>query len=279
MYISGVRVDFELNKEQILAKIDALIAGGNSHLISTVNPEFIMAAQNDREFKRILNSSSICVPDGSGLFFARDFLTTISHWERNFLFPIKAFIYGSLFWLTKRYQTVTGADLLFNICSNADNKGYTVFFLGGQSDKYDVAHNLATYMSSKYKNMNVVGAASKFVYSEQDDDKTLQYIHKCMKERHVNKIDILFVAYGHNRQESWIIRNNEKIPAKVAIGVGGSFEFAIGLQKRASKVVQSMNLEWLFRLIMQPSRIGRVLVAFPIFPLFIFYSVVRKCFK
>lgn len=75
-------------------------------------------------------------------------------------------------------------------------------------------------------------------------------------------IDILFVAFGSPKQEIWIAENLDKLPVRVAIGVGGAFDFVSGKVKRAPVWVRKIGLEWLFRLILQPWRIKRQLRLF-----------------
>jgi N-acetylglucosaminyldiphosphoundecaprenol N-acetyl-beta-D-mannosaminyltransferase len=72
-------------------------------------------------------------------------------------------------------------------------------------------------------------------------------------------IDILFVALGAPKQEFWINKNLDKIPVKVAIGVGGAFDYISGKTPRAPTFIRSVGLEWLFRLVVQPWRIKRQL--------------------
>ncbi len=71
--------------------------------------------------------------------------------------------------------------------------------------------------------------------------------------------DILFVAYGHPRQDFWIDRHRAELSAAVAIGVGGAFDFVAGVAQRAPLWMQRLNLEWLHRLITQPWRWRRML--------------------
>lgn len=75
----------------------------------------------------------------------------------------------------------------------------------------------------------------------------------------IPKVDILFVAFGSPKQEIWIYENLDKLPVKVAIGVGGAFDFLSGKIKRAPFWIRKAGLEWLFRLINQPWRIKRQL--------------------
>lgn len=80
-----------------------------------------------------------------------------------------------------------------------------------------------------------------------------------MKQFNNETIDILFVAFGAPKQEFWISEYLEKIPVKIAIGVGGAFDYISGKTPRAPLFLQNIGLEWLFRLIMQPWRIKRQL--------------------
>src|SRR3989338_5352072 len=86
---------------------------------------------------------------------------------------------------------------------------------------------------------------------------------------HINAVkpEILFVALGHGRQEKWIYENFEKLPSvKLAMGVGGAFDFFAGRIRRAPKLLRSVGLEWLWRLILEPRRYGRILNAVLVFP-------------
>ncbi|MDP1710325.1 MAG: WecB/TagA/CpsF family glycosyltransferase, partial [candidate division WWE3 bacterium] len=87
-------------------------------------------------------------------------------------------------------------------------------------------------------------------------------------------IDLLFVSYGHSKQERWIKRNLPKLDVKVAMGVGGAFDFLAGSQARAPHLIRRLGLEWFYRLIRQPGRIRRQLALLP----FIFLTF-REAFK
>ena len=93
----------------------------------------------------------------------------------------------------------------------------------------------------------------------------------------MDSVDIIFVAYGHGKQEKWIVRNNKAINAKVCIGVGGSFDVISGLKKRAPLLVRKVKLEWFYRLLQEPRRVRRILTSVFIFPIYIFlYSLKHK---
>jgi N-acetylglucosaminyldiphosphoundecaprenol N-acetyl-beta-D-mannosaminyltransferase len=87
--------------------------------------------------------------------------------------------------------------------------------------------------------------------------------------------DILFVAYGHPRQDMWIESHRHELPVKVAMGIGGAFDFVTGVAQRAPLWMQRLGLEWLHRLIRQPWR-WRRMVKLPIFALQVIGQVVRR---
>ena len=96
--------------------------------------------------------------------------------------------------------------------------------------------------------------------SPKGDKETIRAIEEASKGE---EIDLLFAAYGHGKQERWIKRNLKKIPVKVAMGVGGAFDFVAGEIPRAPKLIQQLGLEWLFRLVKQPWRIRRQILLLP----------------
>jgi N-acetylglucosaminyldiphosphoundecaprenol N-acetyl-beta-D-mannosaminyltransferase len=136
-------------------------------------------------------------------------------------------------------QRIHGVDLLEDLCRDISNRPITVGFLGAGPS---VAEKTAECLRKKYPSLKV-----GLVASEWSSD---------LKNK---RVDILFVAFGSPKQEAWIAGNLKIIPAKVVIGVGGAFDFVSGRIPRAPKILRSIGLEWLFRLIIQPWRIKRQL--------------------
>lgn len=134
-------------------------------------------------------------------------------------------------------ERITGVDLVEKLCMRVAEKPITVGFLGGRPG---VADKTAECLRKKYPKLKV-----NFIGEEWS------------RLTQTANIDILFVAFGSPKQELWISENLEKLPVKVAIGVGGSFDFISGRVSRAPVWVRSIGLEWLFRLIIQPWRIKR----------------------
>lgn len=287
--ILGVRVDFGMDMGQVLDVVEnKLLKEEGAHYICTTNPEFIIEAQKNESFKRIINKSDLSVPDGVGVIYAKDYLEKVKTYKRDFLFPVKSFFAGLTLGVkgSQFKERITGVDLTYRLCDLASKKGYSVFFLGSKlgrdlikesnsSDKNNMS-DVSDYLKNLYPNLNVIGVASQFNRIEEDDDKTIKYVEECMSKKGVGSLDIVFVAYGHPYQEEWIARNSNKIPAKVSIGVGGTFDYIVGYNNLPPEKYVKRNLGWLYRLFRQPWRVKRILNAFPKFPVKVFLSSLKN---
>lgn len=154
-------------------------------------------------------------------------------------------------------ERISGVDFMENLCKESVRNAVTVGFLGGRPG---VAERTAECLMKKYPGLQVA-----FV-GEEWNESGLKHGKK--------ELDILFVAFGFPKQEVWMAENLEKLPVRVMMGVGGSFDYISGAVRRAPKVVRSVGLEWLFRLIRQPWRFHRQL-ALPKFAML----VLRQRFK
>ncbi len=130
-----------------------------------------------------------------------------------------------------------GIDVMEVLIKLANDYGYTVGLLGGRDS---VAAKAAERLQKKYPKLKVTLASSEL--------------------NRIPSTDILFVAYGAPKQEKWVDKNLSKIPVKVAMVVGGSFDYLSGQVNRAPSWMRQLRLEWLYRLIQQPWRIKRQLV-------------------
>ena len=136
-------------------------------------------------------------------------------------------------------EVIHGVDLTEMLCREVSKQPITVGFLGAGPH---VAELTAECLREKYPDLKI-----NFTTEEWDFKKEYP------------KTDILFVAFGSPKQEFWIAQNLDKLPVRVAIGVGGAFDFISGKVRRAPKLIQKLELEWLFRLVLQPKRIRRQL--------------------
>jgi N-acetylglucosaminyldiphosphoundecaprenol N-acetyl-beta-D-mannosaminyltransferase len=221
---------------------------GTKRFIVTINTELVMLAKKDPRYEEVLKSADLAVVDGIGVVWA-----------------------GKIF--GKRFpERIHGVDLVERLARSVANlpagrqeKPITVGFLGG---KENVAQRASECLRNKYPGLRVAFAESEWPGLEANQEKVssikYQVLSKEEDNRHNTKyiipntrIDILFVAFGSPKQEYWISENLSKIDVKVAIGVGGSFDFISGQVRRAPVWMRKIGLEWLFRLIIQPWRIKR----------------------
>lgn len=228
--ILGVKVH-ALTNTRTLALIEAFIASGQPHQLVTVNPEFVVEAQHDAEFRQIINRAALAMPDGIGVLKAARFLGTTPLPER-----------------------VAGSDLVVRLAELSHLKGYRIYFLGAQPG---VAEQAIEKLRQPYPNLQVAGTyAGSPAIAENE-----AIVERILPTRP----DILLVAYGAPRQDKWIARNLERLQIPVCIGVGGSFDFIAGTQQRAPAWVQRLGLEWFHRLLTQPWRWRRIWNAVPRF--------------
>ena len=222
------RVDFALTLDLIDAWVMQRRAANTAmpacRQICTVNPEFIIDARRDPTFATVLARADLCVPDGAGVLWA----------ARCAGQPLR--------------ERVTGSDGIYRICARAAARGWRVYLLGAAPG---VAEQAAAVLAGRYPGLTVAGC-----YAGSPADAEWPDI--CAR-LDAAAPDILFVAYGHPRQDFWIAHHHAELPAAVAVGVGGAFDFVAGVAQRAPVWMQRRNLEWLHRLVTQPWRWRRML--------------------
>ncbi|MGP4060940.1 WecB/TagA/CpsF family glycosyltransferase [Halobacillus sp. H74] len=203
--------------------------------VVTANPEIVMRAHDDSYYMDCLQAASYITADGIGIVKASKLLKD----------PLP--------------ERVTGYDIMMEFLQIAEQKKYRVFLLGAHED---ILQRAVRNINAHYPNIEVVG--SRNGYFEWDDHTVAEDIHQAQP-------DIVFVALGVPKQERWIAENYNKFNQGVFICVGGSIDVVSGDVKRAPMRWQNMNLEWLYRLMKQPSR-WRRMHALPRFT----YKVLRQ---
>lgn len=202
----------------------------------TPNPEFLVLANKNPDYRNILNQADLASADGIGIIIASKILGQ----------PLKG--------------RLTGVDLIESLCKRVSTKPITVGFLGGRSG---VAEKTAECLQKKYPGLKVSFIGEEWPNEMKDEKGELKNTKKTGKNSHLSSlishlnIDILFVAFGAPKQEFWISENLDKIPVKIAIGVGGAFDYISGRVGRAPSWMQNIGLEWMYRLIRQPWRLKR----------------------
>ena len=222
--VLGVKFN-NVNMQEAVEKCKEFIAGTTSNLIVTPNPEIVMVAKENEEFKNIINQASLVIPDGIGIVKAANILET----------PLK--------------ERVAGFDLICNLLELYKDGSHTFYFWGS---KPGIAELAKQKLEEKYPNIKIVGVDDGYF----DDTKKLEIIEKIRTA----KPDILLVGTGAPKQEKIINELLKENIFKIGIGCGGSIDVLSGTVKRAPKLFIKLHIEWAWRLIKQPSRIGRMMV-------------------
>lgn len=208
--------------------------------IATPNPEMLLEAQKDKLFFNLLQTTDLNITDGMGIVFA----SKINH--------------------TPLPERVTGTDLMQEICGKIFFP-LKIFLLGAAPG---VAERVKIELEKNNPHVSVVGTFAGSALPNEEKD-ICERINK-------SQADILFVAFGAPKQEFWIARNLPHLSdLKVVIGVGGAFDFIANVRKRAPRWMQKVGLEWLYRLVQQPSRWRRIYHATIKFPLFFFWRKLK----
>lgn len=213
-------------KEALLNEIKNAAKNKEKKFIVTANPEIVMKTREDKCYKRILQSSDYIVPDGIGIILAA---------KRNKT-PLK--------------ERIPGVELMESMLEFSNKQKKVCYFLGAE-EKVNKA--LINKITEKYPDLIIGGAHHGFFELE---DLTI------VEDVKQSQADFVFVALGFPRQENWINKHYERFSKGIFMGVGGSFDVISESVKRAPKIWIKLNLEWLYRIVKQPSRIGRIFVVF-----------------
>lgn len=251
-----------LKREEAIQSFVSLLDLKSPSLVATVNMEFIAIAQHDNEFKKVLNSSSkLNFVDGAGIILNYGLMNA---WKPKTLI-IKQ-LYVVLQWIIvyaffpisvscyRKYipTTISGSDFVWDIAKLSAKNNYRIFLLGYSLGLDPSAVEKASLkLQTDIHGLKVVG-----VFSGTDSISEEEKITGIIKK---SGADILLIGLGSPRQEKWLDKNLSKTGCKIGIGIGGTFDFIAGAQKRAPRWIRRIGMEWLFRLIQNPKRIKRQL--------------------
>lgn len=221
--VLGIPID-RLTMEEAMERLEAQIASRTPGLVVTADASGLVIAGDDPEFQKILLSATLVTPDSAGVLWAmrRKGVATLGR--------------------------VSGVDLVDRLCAKSMEKGYRIFLLGAAPG---IAELAAEKLQLRYPGCRIVGTRNGY-FPASDDALVAQEIAAL-------KPDVLFVAMGMPRQEKFIVGTMDIIRAPVAMGVGGSLDVFSGKVRRAPKWMQRLQLEWLWRLIKNPRKIGKVM--------------------
>lgn len=223
--ILGVSIS-NVTMEEAVKKIRDFVHSDTFHMVFTPNPEIIMRAKQDKGLYNVLEEADLVVPDGIGVVIASRIKKT----------PLP--------------ERVAGYDLVQNTMKEARKEGYRYYLFGASPGVSDLA---AAKMRQTYPGIQIVGTHDG--YFKPEDERQI------IRDINASNANILLVALGCPKQEKWIAANRHLLPnVRVAIGVGGSFDVMSGEVKRAPMIFQKLGLEWFYRLLKDPKRIGRMMV-------------------
>lgn len=256
--VSVMGVDFhKVTLDEAVEVVGRFLKSGEQHMVVTPNPEIILKAEKDDNYRRTLNKASLKIADGIGILWAANLakhktrLARIGHGVLGLaMLTIKS--RGEL------PERVTGTDLMSELVHNSHRLGAKIFLLGA-------APGVARRVADKWRFDQIVGTFSG-TPRPKDDAEIVDRIN-------ASEANLVLVAYGAPNQEKWINRNLKKMPnVKVAIGVGGAFDFVSGVRHRAPSWMQKTGLEWAFRLCQEPRRVKRILNATLVFPFHVMFK-------
>ena len=215
------------DRAEVLSFIWNRFDRGEATAVFTPNPEIVQRAIDDPEYMAVLNSAEAVIPDGIGVVKAAKILKT----------PLKS--------------RVPGIEVGESVIAESASHGARIFLLGS---KPGVAEKAAAAMKEKYPEALFVGTNDGYFAKEgAENDAVIERISE-------SGANVLFVCLGAPTQEKWIAANRTRLPGvRVFLALGGSLDAFSGDVARAPEFCRKHGLEWFYRLLKQPSRIGRMM--------------------
>ena len=219
--VLGVKYD-NVTMEEALEIGRQLLQGEKAAYCVTPNAEMAYEALHDAEFCALLNGADLVLPDGAGVVLGAKILKT----------PLR--------------QKVAGIEFAQNLLPILEETGAKLYLLGS---KPGVAELAAEKMLQKHPDLKICGMQDGYF---QDEDAVVRQVNEA-------GADVLYVCLGAPKQEKFMQRHQANLKIKLMIGLGGTLDGIAGTVKRAPKWMIKLQLEWLYRLIKQPKRFGRML--------------------
>ncbi|MBC1521851.1 WecB/TagA/CpsF family glycosyltransferase [Listeria aquatica] len=215
---------YRTTQQQFIDELLQKAENQEKKFVVTANPEIVMSAKKNSQFKETILQADYITADGIGIILAAE----------KFGLPLN--------------ERVTGFDTMVGILEHAAQKNLKIFFLGA---KPEVSQALQLVLKENYPQLQVAGCRHGY-FSDGESEQIVQEIQKC-------EPDFIFVALGSPAQENWIVSHYRSFSKGIFMGVGGSFDILSGTAKRAPKIMIKMRLEWLYRIATNPTRWRRFL--------------------
>jgi N-acetylglucosaminyldiphosphoundecaprenol N-acetyl-beta-D-mannosaminyltransferase len=220
--LMGCQVD-NLTMEETLGRVEGFIASGQPHQHVVVNVDKLVKASRDEELRTIINDCALVNVDGMPVVWASRLLGK----------PLK--------------ERVAGVDLFEALMQRAGEKGWRVFLLGAREEVVSAVKH--TY-EKKYPKLTIAGYRNGYWKGEQEEAAVVEQIK-------ASEADLLFVAISSPKKEQFLGHYQAQMKIPFAMGVGGTFDVAIGRVKRAPVWMQQSGLEWFYRFLQEPRRMFR----------------------
>ena len=219
--VMGVKFD-NVTMAEALEKAHELIRQEGASYCVTPNAEIVYEAMKNEEFCTLIDGASLVLPDGAGVVLGAKILGT----------PLK--------------EKVAGVDFAANLCALMAQEGYKLYLLGS---KPGVAELAAEKLKEKNPALNICGMADGYF---KDEAAVVEKIN-------ASGAAVLFVCLGAPKQEVFMQNHKQELQVRLMIGLGGSLDSFAGTVKRAPKWMIRLNLEWFYRLVKEPKRLGRMM--------------------
>ncbi|MBU3100284.1 MULTISPECIES: WecB/TagA/CpsF family glycosyltransferase [Clostridium] len=216
-------LQYKIFNDNMGALFEAIDNFEKVHIISG-NPEVLLSGlENTVLLHNFTSENSIIIPDGIGTVICSKIVGN----------PVK--------------EKIAGIEVMDNIVKKCEKDNEGIYLLGSTKETVDMCNiNLRT----KYRKLNILGSHDGYFELDNCED--------ILKEIETVKPKVLFVAMGCPRQELFITKYMDRLPCKIFMGVGGSFDNIAGKVKRAPKWMINLGMEWLYRVIKEPFRIKRL---------------------
>jgi N-acetylglucosaminyldiphosphoundecaprenol N-acetyl-beta-D-mannosaminyltransferase len=236
--ILGIAID-DISKKEGLIRVGEWVESlkNDPKLVATVGPEFLVTAQTDKDFASTLNEFDLALPEGFGLQ-----------------------LYGQF------VNRVPGIEFMLELCDLANDKKWKIGLLGGLKG---VAEKASEKLIDKFPGIEIVWSIS--------GEKADLLLQKPDLLKNQQKVDLLFVGFGHPKQEKFLKKAKQEAPRSfnVGVGIGGSLDYIAGSKSQLPRMLAPFGLEWFGRLMTRPAHIFRVWRATVIFPWLLFWSRFR----
>lgn len=211
------------NRQHALQHIYSLSQKPKGAYVCVSNVHMCMETYDDPDFEEIVKNADIVLPDGKPISWAQKLLGC------------------------NNAEQVRGQDIVNELCKLSAESGIKIGLYGGSSSQLidSVKYNLQT----AHKGLKIA-----YAYSPPFRPLTVNENELVEKEIHKSQIDILFVGIGCPKQEKWMADHKDNLSC-VMLGVGAVFDFISGEKKHAPRWIQSIGMEWFFRLMSEPKRL------------------------